>query len=68
MLHIWDGQTEELTVIKDASAESFKAQIIASANESINDFDFDVWLEENQYTLIDADDIQKESIKAFIQW
>ncbi len=71
MLHIWDAGNEELTVIKDETAETFKAKILASANDAFDEcdeFDYDVWLEENQYTLIDAGDVQKEEVSAFIQW
>ena len=71
MLHIWDAENAELTVLKDETAETFKAKIIAStvlALSEDDEFDYEVWLDESQLTIIDAGDVKKGTVSDFIQW
>ena len=68
MLHIFDAENKQLTVLKDETAETFKAKIIASASEIEEDFDYDIWLDECQYTLINAGDVQVSTVSNYIEW
>ena len=67
MLYIFDNENKELTAIKE-TAESFKAKIVESASKVEEDFDFEIWLDECQFTLINNGDIAKETASAFMEW
>ena len=70
MLHIFDAENQELTVIKHETIKSFKAKIIKSTEsvELVDEFDFEQWLEESQLVLFDKADVQEEDVSDFIQW
>ena len=71
MLHIFDSENNELTVLKDETAETFKAKILKSADmafDEVDEFDYDLWLDENNFTLFDAGDVKVGTVTDFIQW